>query len=165
MQSENNKSRYKKGKPPTLSQLANRAERSLHDSLTKHITGRTYVTKKILEEIAKTFFNECCAYCNQKKLLTREHVCTHQSGGDLSLGNVIPACLSCNFDKRDIDWVKYAEGKGSIYIPVIRSLISGYQPLDKAALRKDSNPKIRAAFDRYDAKINKINAQRPSKVV
>jgi 5-methylcytosine-specific restriction endonuclease McrA len=41
----------------------------------------------------------CCAYCRQRKPLTMDHVIPLSRGGRHSLGNLLPACASCNSSK------------------------------------------------------------------
>lgn len=44
-------------------------------------------------------FNDLCAYCGQKKPLTQDHVVPIARGGHHALGNILPACMSCNSSK------------------------------------------------------------------
>lgn len=48
-----------------------------------------------------------CAYCDSGDRLTKDHVVPLSRGGSNSIGNIVPACLSCNSSKRDrllIEW-------------------------------------------------------------
>lgn len=44
-------------------------------------------------------FNNLCAYCGQGGKLHIEHVVPISQGGTHVLGNIVPACQSCNFSK------------------------------------------------------------------
>lgn len=49
-------------------------------------------------------FNYCCAYCGDKpERLDPDHVVPLSSGGPNTLSNLLPVCLACNSDKRDLD--------------------------------------------------------------
>lgn len=48
-------------------------------------------------------FSFCCAYCGAKPdRLDPDHVVPVSRGGPNTLTNLLPACLSCNSDKRDL---------------------------------------------------------------
>lgn len=44
-------------------------------------------------------FQGRCAYCGEKRPLTQEHVIPLARGGRHSIGNILPACLTCNSSK------------------------------------------------------------------
>lgn len=47
-------------------------------------------------------FNHSCAYCNkQVDKLTADHIKPISRGGDTIMGNILPACHSCNSSKQD----------------------------------------------------------------
>lgn len=46
-------------------------------------------------------FNNRCAYCEALGDLHIEHVVPISKGGTHALGNIVPACKTCNFSKRD----------------------------------------------------------------
>lgn len=48
-------------------------------------------------------FNHTCAYCGAGGDLQIEHVIPISKGGEHHLGNVVPACQSCNFSKGKAD--------------------------------------------------------------
>jgi 5-methylcytosine-specific restriction endonuclease McrA len=48
-------------------------------------------------------FNHTCAYCGVGGDLQVEHVVPISKGGEHHLGNIVPACQSCNFSKRKAD--------------------------------------------------------------
>lgn len=45
------------------------------------------------------WFGHECAYCGRTGRLTQEHVLALAQGGQHTLRNVVPACLSCNSRK------------------------------------------------------------------
>lgn len=48
-------------------------------------------------------FNHTCAYCGAGGDLQVEHVVPISKGGEHHLGNIVPACQSCNFSKGKAD--------------------------------------------------------------
>jgi len=54
-------------------------------------------------------FSNCCAYCGLDGDMQIEHVVPISKGGAHDIGNIIPACMSCNFSKRSkpmAEWYK-----------------------------------------------------------
>lgn len=49
--------------------------------------------------IIKKQFGFRCAYCGEKKPLTRDHIIPLSKGGGHTLSNIVPACRSCNSKK------------------------------------------------------------------
>jgi 5-methylcytosine-specific restriction endonuclease McrA len=52
-------------------------------------------------------FNHCCAYCGQRAKLTQDHVVPISRGGWHAIGNIVPACGSCNSSKGNrllVEW-------------------------------------------------------------
>ena len=41
-----------------------------------------------------------CAYCNKQEKLVEEHIVPLRRGGDHTLTNILPACVSCNSKKK-----------------------------------------------------------------
>lgn len=58
-------------------------------------------------------FNYCCAYCGQKPdgQLDPDHVVPLSRGGINSTTNLLPACRSCNADKRDLLLHEWSEDR------------------------------------------------------
>ena len=53
----------------------------------------------------KAYFGRKCAYCGKEsKHLTQDHFIPIQKGGEYSLINIVPACMSCNASKGDKDF-------------------------------------------------------------
>ena len=48
----------------------------------------------------KSAYQQRCAYCGKKVLLTQDHVIPLSKGGNHTPENVVPACRSCNGRKR-----------------------------------------------------------------
>ena len=86
--------------------LANRKRKAkLRGNTTVKVTA-----KQIRERRAE--FNNCCAFCgvaanHQRnhgcRQLTDEHVVAIHQGGPHSLGNILPACKTCNSSKNDTE--------------------------------------------------------------
>jgi 5-methylcytosine-specific restriction endonuclease McrA len=57
--------------------------------------GTYEVTVKELSKIK----NSICLYCGSNKNITVEHVIPVSRGGTHSIGNLVPACGSCNYSK------------------------------------------------------------------
>lgn len=54
-------------------------------------------------------YNGCCAYCGSSEKITMDHVVPLSRGGRHSIGNVLPACFSCNVRKNAkfiVEWKK-----------------------------------------------------------
>lgn len=50
----------------------------------------------------KSRYRNCCAYCGvHSNQLHKEHVIPLERGGRHSLGNILPACPTCNYSKHD----------------------------------------------------------------
>lgn len=61
--------------------------------------------------ILKLFNNEC-AYCGSKDSIEQEHIISVNKSGKTSLGNIVPACRSCNASKKDndlFDWYPFTD--------------------------------------------------------
>ena len=52
-------------------------------------------------------FNSECAYCGSKDKLTLDHFIPLTKGGSDVQGNLLPACLSCNCSKRNLDAIEW----------------------------------------------------------
>jgi len=53
---------------------------------------------------AKFYFDNKCAYCNKESTLTQDHFLALSKGGEYTINNIVPSCLSCNSSKRDRDF-------------------------------------------------------------
>jgi 5-methylcytosine-specific restriction endonuclease McrA len=55
------------------------------------------------QQINKRFllFKNCCAYCGQNDDMQIEHAVPIAQGGTHAIGNILPACKTCNYSKRD----------------------------------------------------------------
>lgn len=54
-------------------------------------------------ELRFSQFDHSCAYCGSKELLSVDHFIPLSAGGADCLGNIIPACRSCNSRKHNFD--------------------------------------------------------------
>jgi 5-methylcytosine-specific restriction endonuclease McrA len=62
--------------------------------------GLRPITSKEWESVLR-HWDHRCAYCHQDRQLTMDHVVPISRGGKHSIGNLVPACKSCNSAKRD----------------------------------------------------------------
>ena len=56
---------------------------------------------------AKIYFNNCCAFCGQKLPLAQEHFLPLSKGGEYTVNNIIPSCISCNSSKFNHDFFEW----------------------------------------------------------
>lgn len=55
----------------------------------------------------KHYFNNKCAYCGKEEKLTQDHFVAFNNGGEYSINNIVPICLSCNSGKQDSDFFEW----------------------------------------------------------
>lgn len=70
-------------------------------------TDRRLVTAKDWRRLCARYDNRC-AYCKAGALLTMDHIIPLIGGGRHAIGNLIPACGSCNSSKNSrllVEWV------------------------------------------------------------
>lgn len=76
---------------------------------TRLLNAKTFVvTKKEWTRLC-TRYRGCCAYCGDNTRLTVDHIIPLSRGGYHGIGNLIPACSSCNSSKNKkfiIEWKK-----------------------------------------------------------
>lgn len=74
-------------------------------------------------------FRHCCAYCHEfSEVLHREHVIPLARGGRHSVGNILPACPSCNYRKKTkllSEWRYSSRGGDSPSLQSLSSMTSG----------------------------------------
>lgn len=56
-----------------------------------------------------------CYYCGKKAKMTIEHLVPLSKGGDHSVANIVPACLSCNCKKHANDNYTFAKRFGKLF--------------------------------------------------
>jgi 5-methylcytosine-specific restriction endonuclease McrA len=65
----------------------------------KRSNGGKYSQKDWLKLLNR--FGNICAYCGIRKATTADHVIPLAKGGSNFIGNILPACTSCNSSKQD----------------------------------------------------------------
>lgn len=68
-------------------------KRSLPYSLTVHQWA----------DIKNHFNNECC-YCGRRLPLAKDHFLALNNGGEFTINNIVPSCISCNSSKKNKDF-------------------------------------------------------------
>ncbi len=104
------KSSYKKYRLKNLSKFADK-ERARRGK--KRANGGSFSRKDWLRLLHR--FNGLCAYCSNKAT-TADHVVPLNKGGSNFIGNILPACISCNGSKQDkflFMWKKEREKNGT----------------------------------------------------
>lgn len=56
-------------------------------------------------------YDHRCAYCHERRPLTKDHIIPVSRGGRHAIGNILPACQSCNSSKRDDLLVYWLHGR------------------------------------------------------
>jgi HNH endonuclease len=69
----------------------------------------TCSVKYTLKQVRERFcdFDNCCAYCNSMNKLTIDHFIALAVSGVDCLGNIVPACSSCNSSKQHSDPLRW----------------------------------------------------------
>jgi 5-methylcytosine-specific restriction endonuclease McrA len=74
-------------------------------------------------------FNYRCAYCGATPdRLDVEHVTPLSRGGANETSNLLPTCLLCNSDKRDLTLTEWAEDRARRNLP---PRVTAWEPTDK----------------------------------
>lgn len=89
---------------PEMIQAKNRLYYALRKSSGVRITSEQWNEVLVI-------FDQRCAYC-PKPATTIDHFVALSSGGKHVIGNVVPACKSCNCSKRHRDPFEWMEAKG-----------------------------------------------------
>ena len=72
------------------------------------------------------FFNHECAYCGSEEGLEQEHIIPVNDGGEYKIGNIVPACRSCNASKGSKSMDSWYS-KSSVFDPVRLQKINEYR--------------------------------------
>jgi len=68
-------------------------------------------------QAALDYFDNRCAYCGAEDVpLEQEHVVPLIKGGGYVVGNIVPACASCNGSKRTTDLENWAADRGAAFV-------------------------------------------------
>ncbi|WP_204256624.1 HNH endonuclease [Mammaliicoccus sciuri] len=102
------------------------SQKSRHKNL--NFDGMTYDE---WDETVK-YFNNKCAYCGSDEKLTYDHIHPFSKGGDFFIGNIIPACRTCNSSKGKMameDWYKTKDFYSKSRLNKINKHINKYNQL------------------------------------
>lgn len=91
---------WKKNGGQEIRRIDGNKRRSLIKGLDNSFTLQDWV-------YCKSVFDNKCAYCGKEKKLTQDHFIPLTSGGEYTINNIIPACLSCNTSKNSGDFFKW----------------------------------------------------------
>ncbi|KKS36284.1 MAG: hypothetical protein UV00_C0028G0003 [candidate division WWE3 bacterium GW2011_GWF1_42_14] len=76
----------------TSQNIKSQRRRSLKNKLISTLTAKEWTA-------IKQDFNNTCAYCGEREVLTQDHFIPLKVGGEYAITNIIPACKSCNSQK------------------------------------------------------------------
>lgn len=74
---------------------------------TKKMLLESSFTKKQWSECVKHFNNTCCYCGDEVNILSMDHFIPLSKGGEWTVNNIVPSCMSCNSSKRAIDFFKW----------------------------------------------------------
>lgn len=83
------------------------------DRRRRNLQGRGTISSRDWRRMLRRY-RGCCAYCGQKAELTLDHVVPISRGGSNTIGNALPACPSCNYQKCDrtiMEWRLWKENR------------------------------------------------------
>lgn len=79
-----------------------------YKALVATLTGKEWM-------ITLSLFDNACAYCGSKDRITKDHLVPLSAGGAYELGNIVPACKSCNCSKQDKVLGAWLKDKTKLY--------------------------------------------------
>ena len=80
-----------------------------HRRRVRELSGDIRVFKDSDWDFLLRQYNNRCAYCGGDGTLTKDHVIPVSRGGRHAVGNIVPACETCNFSKHNrllVEWKK-----------------------------------------------------------
>lgn len=86
----------------------------------EHGAHGTYTWAQVVKLWAS--FNRCCAYCRvptQLNDIQPEHVVALSRGGANNIGNMLPSCMPCNADKRDLSLAEWERDRARRNLPPV----------------------------------------------
>jgi hypothetical protein len=90
---------YRKSHPEKCREIRQRK------SARKRNLPANYTDKQWTSTVA--YFSSKCAYCEKEGSLTQDHFIPLSKGGEYTLNNIVPACLSCNSGKQAKDFFEW----------------------------------------------------------
>ncbi len=128
-----------------FSALENQVKRGFNKIFTDY-----NLSKKDWETIKSSFHNKC-AYCGKKNTkLVKEHIYSATAGGDYSIGNVIPACSSCNARKKNQQWDKWLKKEYPLKFSIHAKRIREHMKLHKFKFEPQQNRMNRSQLKEYN---------------
>jgi hypothetical protein len=95
----NNAKMWKKANPEKRS-VSEQKRRALKKGLLSTLTPEQW-------KAAMEHFNNKCAYCGKEEKLTQDHFEALSNNGEYTHNNIIPACISCNSKKHDLNFFEW----------------------------------------------------------
>ncbi|UJQ86226.1 HNH endonuclease [Gordonia phage GiKK] len=80
--------------------ISNAQRRAIKKSVAYEVTDKDW--RRLVER-----YQHSCFYCGVQGVMTQDHVIPLSRGGVHSIGNIVPACLSCNCSKGSKLLVEY----------------------------------------------------------
>lgn len=141
----NNLITFKMKERKVFSSLENQVKRGMNKIFTEF-----NLSKKEWETIKSKFHNKC-AYCGKKNTkLVKEHVYSATAGGDYSIGNIIPACSSCNARKKNQQWDKWLKKEYPLKYSSKAKKIRDHMRFHKFKFTPQQNRMTKSQFKEYN---------------
>lgn len=158
---------------PSSSKRANSRYRGNHIGNAQNLFVRNILSNLGVESFSeadwtrtKAHFGQRCAYCGCEGDLVLEHAIpiNKEALGEHRLGNLVPACPSCNAKKANQDFRTFLEGNPEAIARIEAYMDSrNYVPLEEnaqiALILKLAHREIGALAERYITIINELFAQ------
>ena len=97
--------KWKHDNPEKAKALRSQAKRN--DRARRKGAEGSYTTKEFIAKCNE--YNNCCAYCGAHEKLEPDHVVAISKGGTNYIGNIVPACHTCNVRKGSKSYEDFLE--------------------------------------------------------
>lgn len=99
--SEQKKEYRKTDNAKIIKQYSNEKRRTAKQALEANFTKRQW-------QSCQAHFNNRCCYCGGKQdIMSMDHFIPLSKGGEWTVNNIVPSCMSCNSSKRQRDFFKW----------------------------------------------------------